>query len=429
MKTISTKDRNFRKVLLGTRASGGVSPKVERDVRAIIEKVRAGGDKALIEYTRKFDGASLKKVEIEVKVEEIKRALKRVPEEVIRAMELAADRIWKFHKRQVQSSFEFRDKLGARLSQKAIPVEKAGVYVPGGKASYPSTVLMGVIPAKVAGVREVVVVTPPGRDGEVRDEILAAARIAGADAVYRVGGAQAVAALAYGTERIPRVDKIVGPGNIYVAAAKRIVAGVVGIDMFAGPSEIMVITDGSSSPEIVAADMISQAEHDENAVAVAVSTSKKHLADIAGELKLQLKTAARRNTAEASIRKNGLLVHARSVDECIEIANEFAPEHLELLIRNARKVAGKIRNAGSVFIGPYTPEAAGDYTAGPNHTLPTSGTARFSSPLGVYDFIKYTNFIELSKDCLNELADDIILLAETEGLDGHAEAVRKRLKV
>jgi histidinol dehydrogenase len=343
-------------------------------------------------------------------------------------LEKAAKNIRKFHERQVRNSFIINDEDGIVVGQKVIPVDRAGLYVPGGTAAYPSTVLMDSIPAKIAGVREVVMVTPPSKDGKVNPVILAAARIAGIDRIFKVGGAQAIAALAYGTESVPKVDKIVGPGNAYVAEAKKQVFGAVSIDMIAGPSEILVVADGASNPKTVAADLLSQAEHDRMASAVLVTDSAELAEAVSAELEIQIPQLERAEIARASIDNNGKIIVAPTLMCAIEIANEIAPEHLELCVDNPFDYLDKIRHAGSIFMGRYCPEALGDYLAGPNHTLPTSGTSKFSSPLSVDDFVKKTQYTYYTKDALAKVADDVAFFANKEGLGAHARSATVRFE-
>ncbi|MBQ6021673.1 MAG: histidinol dehydrogenase [Clostridia bacterium] len=387
-------------------------------VAAIIADVRARGDEALFEYTKRFDGASL--TSLAVTKEETDGAMASVAPEFIGVLERAAANIRKFHSRQVRNSFLISDTPGVVIGQKVIPVDRAGLYVPGGTAAYPSTVLMDAIPAKIAGVKEVCIVTPPGKDGKVNPVILAAARVAGVDKIYKVGGAQAIAALAYGTGSIPKADKIVGPGNAYVAEAKKQVYGAVSIDMIAGPSEILIVADGKSNPRHVAADLLSQAEHDKMASAVLVTDSMPLALAVQTEIEAQLPKLLREEIARASIDNNGKIIVTGSIASAIEIANEIAPEHLELCVDEPFMYLDAIRHAGSIFMGRSCPEALGDYFAGPNHTLPTSGTARFSSPLSVDDFVKKTQFTYYTEEALAEVAGDIAYFASLEGLTGHA---------
>lgn len=395
-------------------------------VAEIIKNVRENGDKALFEYCEKFDKAQLSS--LAVTKEEIDEALSLVEPEFLEILEKAAKNIRKFHSRQVRNSFIINDEDGIVIGQKIIPVDRAGLYVPGGTAAYPSTVLMDAIPAKIAGCREVVMVTPPTKDGKVNPVILAAAHVAGIDRIFKVGGAQAIAALAYGTQSIPKVDKIVGPGNAFVAEAKKQVFGVVSIDMIAGPSEILIVADGKSNPSYVAADLLSQAEHDKMASAVLVTDSEELARNVSTELEKQIPLLERREIARESIDVNGKIIVADTLDAAIEIANEIAPEHLELCIDNPFDKLDSIRHAGSIFMGRNCPEALGDYFAGPNHTLPTSGTAKFSSPLSVDDFIKKTQYTYYTKDALKKVAFDVAAFAKKEGLTAHAKSAVIRVE-
>lgn len=395
-------------------------------VAPILEDVRNRGDQALRDYTSKFDGAQIDSVE--VPASEIQAAYDSMDEAFIRVLKTAANNIRSYHSRQKRDSFVISENDGIVLGQKIVPVSVAGIYVPGGTAAYPSTVLMDTIPAKIAGVGQVVMVTPPGRDGKISQAVLAAAKVAGVDKVFRVGGAQAIAALAYGTESIPKADKIVGPGNIFVAEAKKQVSGIVSIDMIAGPSEILIIADGKSDPAVVAADMLSQAEHDKNASAVLVTESKNLASKVSEEIERQLSILPREQIARASIETNGKIIISSSIEQAIEISDRIAPEHLEVCVDNPFDYLDKIRNAGSVFLGRSCPEALGDYLAGPNHTLPTSGTARFSSPLSVDDFIKKYQFTYYTEKALSKVADDIALFARREGLEAHARSALARSK-
>lgn len=394
-------------------------------VREIIEKVRREGDRALYYYNERFDKAKLNS--LKVSAEEIEEGLSLVPCEFLGVLELARDNITEFHKMQRREGFELR-KDGTVIGQRVIPIERAGLYVPGGTAAYPSTVLMDAIPAKIAGCERIVMVTPPGRDGKINPVILAAAKIAGVDEIYKVGGAQAIAALAYGTESVPRVDKIVGPGNAYVAEAKRQVYGIVSIDMIAGPSEIMIIADGTSSPRHIAADLLSQAEHDKMASAVLATDSKQLAYAVRDEIERQIPELLRSEIARASIDNNGKIFITESIDEAIEIANAIAPEHLEISLDEPFSALEKIKHAGSVFLGKNCPEALGDYLAGTNHTLPTSGTARFSSPLSVDDFIKKTQYIYYDRSALERVAREVEYFANKEGLTAHARSAVIRIE-
>lgn len=393
-------------------------------VSDIIADVRENGDAAVKAYCAKFDKAEL--TSLEVTPEEIQEAVSQVEPEFLNILREAAKNIRSFHSRQVRNSFVIADKPGIVLGQKITPIEKVGVYVPGGTAAYPSTVLMDTIPAKIAGCPQLVMVTPPGRDGKVNPAILAAASIAGVNRIFKVGGAQAIAALAYGTESIPRVDKIVGPGNAFVAEAKKQVFGRVSIDMIAGPSEILVIADGKSNPVHVAADLLSQAEHDKLASAVLVTDSEELAQAVQAELERQLPLLPRQEIARASIENNGKIIVAETLMAGIEIANEIAPEHLELQVDDPFSYLDAIQNAGSIFLGRSCPEALGDYFAGPNHTLPTSGTARFSNPLSVDDFVKKSQFSYYTPEALAKAADKIAAFAEKEGLRAHGRSVTIR---
>ncbi len=398
----------------------------EAIVEDIIAQVRERGDAALREYGEKFDHAKL--AELAVSEAEMAEAFEQVPADFIRTLEIARDNISRFHSQQIAKNFVITEEGGVVLGQKYTPVARAGLYVPGGTASYPSSVLMNAIPAKLAGVGELVMTTPPNAEGKIAPAILAAAKVAGVDRIFKVGGAQAVAALAYGTESIPKVDKIVGPGNIFVATAKRKVFGLVDIDMIAGPSEILVLADGSCNPAYVAADMLSQAEHDKLATAVLITTSQELADAVAVELERQLAELPREEIARTSIETNGKLIVADSMEQAVAAANYIAPEQLEDCVDEPFALLDSIRNAGSIFLGKNVPEALGDYLAGPNHTLPTSGTARFSSPLSVDDFVKKSSFIYYPKDALAKVADRIVDFAEREGLQAHGRSVAIRFE-
>ena len=393
-------------------------------VSQILKEVQERGDKALIEYTAKLDGALIDTIEVPRK--EIEEAAASMDGEFMRVLEKAAENIRKYHKRQVRNSFVMTEENGVVLGQKIVPVAVAGIYVPGGTAAYPSTVLMDTIPAKIAGCKSVVMVSPPGKDGKINPAVLAAACVAGVDRVFRVGGAQAIAALAYGTETVPKADKIVGPGNIYVAEAKKEVSGIVSIDMIAGPSEILIIADGKSDERTVAADMLSQAEHDRNASAVLITDSQDLAEKVRAELEEQLPLLPRYDIARASIDTNGKIIIVDSISSAIEVSDRIAPEHLEVCVDNPFDYLDKIHNAGSVFLGRNCPEALGDYLAGPNHTLPTSGTARFSSPLSVDDFVKKYQFTYYTASALSIVASDVALFARKEGLEAHARSALVR---
>ncbi len=405
-----------------------VEPKmnVEEIVSDIIKNVRKFGDFALSDYTKKFDGVCVQN--LQVTEEEIEEAFEKVDDKFIEILKHAAENITKFHTQQKRDGFRIENSDGTIMGQKIIPVERAGLYVPGGTAAYPSTVLMDSIPAKIAGVSELIMVTPPDKQGKINPVILAAAKVAGVDKIFKVGGAQAIAALAYGTETIPKVDKIVGPGNAFVAEAKKQVYGVVSIDMIAGPSEILIVADEKSNPTHLAADLLSQAEHDKLASAVLVTTSMELAEKVADEIEIQLKTLPREEIARASIDNNGKIIVADDLSVAVDISNEIAPEHLELVVDNPFDYLDKIKHAGSVFMGRYCPEALGDYMAGANHTLPTSGTARFSSPLSVDDFIKKTQFTYYTKEALEAIAEDVYYFAEKEGLNAHAESAVIRVR-
>ena len=399
---------------------------VEQIVSQIIANVRANGDKALFEYCEKFDHAKLDS--LQVTQAEIDEAVAAVEPRFLEILRHAAANIRKFHQQQVRRSFIINDESGIVMGQKIIPIDRAGLYVPGGTAAYPSTVLMDSIPAKIAGCREVVMVTPPSVDGKINPVILAAASIAGIDKIYKLGGAQAIAALAYGTESVPKVDKIVGPGNAFVAEAKKQVFGTVSIDMIAGPSEILIVADGATNPRHAAADLLSQAEHDKLASAVLVTDSMDLAQAVQSEIEKQIPQLLRADIARASIDSNGKIIVADTLDKAIDIANEIAPEHLELLLDNPFDYLDSIRHAGSVFMGRNCPEALGDYLAGPNHTLPTSGTAKFSSPLSVDDFVKKTQYTYYTADALAKVAQDVAFFATQEGLTAHARSAVIRME-
>lgn len=410
-----SKDEIFARVEMKTDVAGIVSE--------IIENVKENGDVALFNYCAKFDNAIL--TSLEVSKEEIEEAYEKVDPGFIEILKEAKENIYAFHKHQVKNSFILNEKDGVVTGQKVTPIEKVGLYVPGGTAAYPSSVLMNCVPAKIAGVSEIVMVTPP-TGGDINPAILAAAKIAGVDRVFKIGGAQAVAALAFGTESVPKVDKIVGPGNAFVAEAKKQVFGKVDIDMIAGPSEILVVADGKSNPKFVAADLLSQAEHDKNASAVLVTESMELALLVQKEIEAQLKVLPREEIARESIDNNGKIIVAESILQAIEVANEIAPEHLEICTDNPFDYLDKIKNAGSVFMGRYCPEALGDYFAGPNHTLPTSGTARFSSPLSVDDFVKKYQYTYYTEEAFIKIADKVATFAEKEGLSAHARSATVR---
>ena len=399
---------------------------IEGIVSDIISDVKSRGDTALFEYTKKFDKAELSS--LTVSKEEIDEAFEAVEPEFIEILKKAAENIRNFHEKQRRNSFIINNENGIIMGQKIIPVDRAGLYVPGGTAAYPSTVLMDSLPAKIAGCKEVVITTPPLPGGKVNPVILAAAHVAGVDRIFKIGGAQAIAALAYGTESVPKVDKIVGPGNAFVAEAKKQVFGKVSIDMIAGPSEILIVADGTCNPKYIAADLLSQAEHDKMASAVLVTDSRELAEKVSLEIERQLPLLNRKEIARASIDNNGKIIVADNLRLAIDIANEIAPEHLELCVDNPFDYLDSIRHAGSVFMGKNCPEALGDYFAGPNHTLPTSGTAKFSSPLSVDDFVKKTQYTYYTKDALKKVAKDIEFFAKKEGLTAHAKSVVIRLE-
>ncbi len=423
IKIYNGKNTDILEVLLRRRDD---APDVTPQVVEIIETVRSRGDAALIDYANKFDKAQL--TNLRVTPDEIDAACEICGEDFIRLLEEAADNIRAFHNHQKRSGFVVNDKQGVVLGQKIIPIAKAGIYVPGGTAAYPSSVLMNAIPAQIAGVEQIIMATPPLPDGSVNLAILAAAKVAGVTAVFKAGGAQAIAALAYGTESIPQVDKIVGPGNIYVATAKRLVYGVVGIDMFAGPSEIMIIADQTANVRYLAADLLSQAEHDKLASSILLCLSEKQAEAVAAEVEQQLALLPRQEIARTSIDNYGKIIVMSDLNQCLECANLFAPEHLELAVEQPFALLGGVRNAGSIFMGQYAPEPLGDYFAGPNHTLPTDGTCRFSSPLSVDDFIKKSSFIYYDREALSVEQKRIRAFAEREQLQAHANSVAVRFE-
>ena len=421
IKIYEKKDIENGEIFLRTQQSVNVGEIVSE----IIKNVKENGDKALFEYCEKFDDSRLDS--LEVSENEIDEAVKKVGEEFLEVLREAAENIRSYHNHQLRNGFTVSEKDGVVIGQTVIPLERVGLYVPGGTAAYPSSVLMNCIPAKIAGCKEIIM-TSPARDGKINDAILAAAKVAGVDRVFKLGGAQAVAALAYGTDSVPRVDKIVGPGNAFVAEAKRQVFGQVAIDMIAGPSEILVVADGTCNAEYVAADMLSQAEHDKMASAVLVTDSPELAKAVSFELERQIPLLPREEIARASIDNNGKIIITESVEKAIEIANEIAPEHLEICTDNPFDYLSSVKNAGSVFLGKNCPEALGDYFAGPNHTLPTSGTARFSSPLSVDDFIKKTQFSYFTAEALEKVGRKVERFANEEGLAAHAKSVEVRLK-
>lgn len=406
------------------KRSGETDPKIVEIVTSILKGVKEGGDEAVREYTSRFDGSVPKKIVIEK--DELQSYLDVVDEEFIGAITRAKENIYRFHQKQAQQSWLTTEENGVIMGQRIRGLNKVGIYVPGGTAAYPSSVLMNAVPAKIAGVKEIVMVTPPGSEGNPNPYIMAAAAIAGVDRVFLCGGAQAVAALAYGTEKIPKVDKIVGPGNIFVATAKRLLYGVVDIDMVAGPSEILIVADKSAKPSFLAADLMSQAEHDKMASAILLTTSETIARATVKEIERQIKYLERQEIIERSLEDYGEIIVCENIEQVIKFANELAPEHLEMCVEEPLKYIGMIDNAGSVFLGNWSPEPLGDYYAGPNHVLPTSGTARFFSPLSVDSFIKKSSFIYYTQKELEKAKDDIINLAETEGLTAHANSIKVR---
>ncbi|MGV8982909.1 histidinol dehydrogenase [Clostridium sp.] len=397
-------------------------------VNKILEDVRTKGDNAIIEYTQRFDSKFITSKNLLVSKEEIKNAYKMVDQDFLDAITMAKQNVMEFHEKQVRNPWTMKKDKGVILGQTIRGLESIGIYVPGGTAAYPSTVIMNAIPAKVAGVKNIVMVTPPTKDGSINPHILVAADIAGVDKIYKVGGAQAIAGLAFGTETISKVDKIVGPGNIYVAMAKKSVFGFVDIDMIAGPSEILIIADETASEKFIAADLMSQAEHDVLASAMLITTSKELAEKVVFELEFQIKAMSRKDIISESLEKYGVILITQNIKEAIDLANEIAPEHLEVMINNPFDFIGDIKNAGSIFLGEYSPEPLGDYIAGPNHVLPTSGTARFFSPLSVDDFIKKSSYIYYTKEALSEVADNVIKLTEVEGLTAHGNSIKVRLE-
>jgi histidinol dehydrogenase len=425
LRRLSTLSTGFDAELAGlTRYDAAQDPAVREAVRAVIADVRARGDAAVLEYTKRFDRVEAKSVAaLEIGREKLESALKSIPGDQAQALRVAAGRIRAFHEKQVQRSWDYVDEDGTRLGQRVSPIERVGLYVPGGKAAYPSSVLMNALPAKVAGVRELIMTSPNSNP-----LVLAAAALSGVDRVFAIGGAQAVAALAYGTQSLPRVDKIVGPGNVYVAEAKRQVFGEVGIDMVAGPSEILVICDGHTPADWVAMDLFSQAEHDEVAQALLLSPDENYLNEVEAAIRRLLDEMPRRQVIGASLQARGALILTRDLDEACELASRIAPEHLELSVEDPQAWLPKLGNAGAIFLGRWSSEAIGDYCAGPNHVLPTAGTARFSSPLGVYDFQKRTSLIGISEKSARVLGPVAMTLAEGEGLSAHARSARMRLE-
>lgn len=427
---LKTTEPDFEEAFNRVRARHhGVVRGVEDTARKIVDAVRRRGDKAVIEFTRRFDGVALTPAGLRVGADELSGAAGSLSAAARAALRHAARRIRAFHLRQREASWRFRDPVGLTLGQLVTPLRRVGVYVPGGKAAYPSSVLMNVVPARVAGVEEIIMVSPAGRHG-YNPAVLAAAQMVGVSAVFRIGGAQAVAALAYGTDTVPRVDKIVGPGNAYVQAAKKLVYGEVDIDSIAGPSEVLVIADGGADPSYAAADLLAQAEHGSGDECAILLTPSAQLAErVRNEIVAQLRRLPRGKEIARVLRSRGALIVVRDLDEAVELAEQVAPEHLELLVRRPGRLAEKLRNAGAIFLGPYAPAPLGDYLAGPNHVLPTGGTARFFSPLGVYDFVKRTSIVSATARGLRKLAPAVQVLAQLEGYSAHAAAVRRRVEI
>ncbi len=420
--------KNYREKISKLRADNSHNdPKLEGSVRKIVDDVRKNGDKALFKYTKRFDKFELGRNNIKVSKKEISDAEKKLSSRIKSDLRKAAARVKSYHNTKKPLKHTYKDSLGNELGWLIIPIDRVGLYVPGGKAAYPSTVLMTAIVARVAGVKEIVLVTPCPK-GELSDEVLYAAKISGVDSIYKIGGAQAVSALAYGTDSVPGVDKIVGPGNIYVAIAKKLVYGVVDIDMIAGPSEVLIIADGSCPSQWVAADLLAQAEHDEMAVPVCVTTSARFAKEIRSSVLDQLSRLSRKDIAGESVRNQGRIYVVSDLNFAIEVSNNFAPEHLELCVEKPKQLLSKIRNAGAIFMGATSTEAFGDYIAGPSHVLPTGGAARFSSPLSVYDFVKMPSVISISKQGFNKLSKSVMNLAYSEGLEAHALSVKTRLQ-
>ena len=400
--------------------------KITQTVETIVREVKSFKDEAVLNYTKAFDGVGV--MNFKVTQEEIDDAYSRVDALLIDDLKKAIENIKFYHQKQLIDSFEYEKEDGVIIGQKVSPIQSVGIYVPGGRAAYPSTVLMNALPAKIAGVKKIVMITPPNKEGKINDHILAAAKLVGVDEIYKVGGAQGIAALAYGTESIPKVSKIVGPGNIYVAIAKKIVSGSVGIDMIAGPSEVLIIADEFADPNYIACDLMAQAEHDPKAAAMLITNSKTLADKVNEELEKEIKTLSRREIIESSLKDYGAIILVDSIDQAAEISNRIAPEHLEIMTNNPSAIFKDIEHAGSIFIGPYSPEPVGDYFAGPNHTLPTSGTATFSSGLSVLDFIKKSSYVYYSKKALEKAKNSIIRIAESEGLSAHARSIESRFR-
>lgn len=429
MRVLKVNDPGFRQALAEFKERASLDDEeIESCVKEIIHNVRQKGDQALLKYIERFDGVCFEKKELVVDRSEIKKAYQSISNEGINAIKFAIDNIEAYHSRQLRNTWIQSSPEGGIIGQMITPLKRVGIYVPGGKAPYPSSVLMCVIPAKIAGVDEIYCVTPPQWDKGLNPYILAAADMVGVDKIYKVGGAQAVAALAFGTEMIPKVDKIVGPGNIYVTLAKKLVFGYVNIDMLAGPSEVLIVADETAPAQFVAADLLSQAEHDERASSVLITTSPSLIDAVNKEINTQINCLGRKEICRLSLKNYGLMILVNDLEEAIDFANQIGPEHLELALRDPLPWLGRVRNAGSIFLGYYTPEPIGDYIAGPNHVLPTGGTARFFSALGVDDFIKRSGVSFYSPKCLKEIGEKAVLLAEIEGLDAHAKSIEYRLK-
>lgn len=428
MKIIKSSAAEFDKLFRELRRRGStISAELLSSVSRIVSDVEIHGDKALFQYTRRFDGYKPTAATVEVSHTAKKKALASVKNKDLQVIKLAARRIEEYHRHQITRGYKIQRESGVALEQRILPLQRIGVYAPGGKASYPSTILMAVVPARLAGVKEIILVSPAKED-LIDPLIVAAAEVSGVNRIFKIGGAQAIAALAYGTQTIPQVDKIVGPGNAYVAAAKKIVFGQVDIDMIAGPSEVVVVADETAQARFAAADMLAQVEHDEMAAAVLLTPSEALARQVLQEISQQIKTSSRKKIIEESLARYGAIIITKNVDEAVDIANVFAPEHLELMVKNPRRILNNVRNAGSVFLGSFSPEALGDYTAGTNHILPTGGTARFSSPLGVYDFYRRMSVLSFSRAAFNRLSDPTVHFARREGLDAHAHSVLVRKK-
>ena len=427
IRQLSTSESSFEDELNDILSRGSeFDPGVDHTVRTIIDSVRSRGDEALLEYTREYDRYHAKSVsELEIHSQELNNAANRIQPEVFEAIQFAANRVRRFHERQFEKSWSYEEDDGSQYGQQLTPIEKVGIYVPGGRAAYPSSVLMTAVPAKIAGVSQIVMAVPTP-EGKISDSVLAAAHVAGVDRVFAIGGAQAIAALAFGTETVPRVDKIVGPGNAWVSAAKRQVFGHVGIDLIAGPSEVVVVCDDSANANWAAMDLFAQAEHDQDAQSILICTSYEKIEEVRKAMQKELPGMERKDVIAAALAKQGALIHVRSQDELIELVNRLAPEHLELMVENPSVLVGKIRNAGAIFVGCHSAEVLGDYCAGPNHVLPTSGAARFSSPLGVYDFQKRTSLISCSAEGSSRLARTASILAREERLTAHARSAEYR---